>query len=93
MEKSEELHAERKEPGPDASTTNAVEKLHVNSAILAAHSDYFMKMFSNGMCESNSGVAIVHVNEEGIVLTTKIHYCLSENRICLGTDQFYDKQY
>lgn len=83
MEKSEGLHAERKEAGLDASTTNAVEKLHVNSAILAAHSDYFMRMFSNGMSESSSGVAVVHVSEEGILLT-KIHYCLLQNGICLG---------
>jgi hypothetical protein len=52
VEKSEEL-------------TSAVEVLHVNSAILAAHSDYFMRMFSNGMSESSSGVAVVHVSEEG----------------------------
>jgi len=69
VEKDQKLHAERKEVGPDASATNAVEKLHVNSAILAAHSDYFMRMFSNGMSESSSGVAVVHVNEEGMFFT------------------------
>lgn len=66
VETSEELHAENKDAGPDPSPTSAVtEILHVNSAILAAHSHYFMRMFSNGMSESSSGVAVVHVNEEG----------------------------
>lgn len=65
VEKSEELHGERREAGCEPSTTSAVEILHVNSAILAAHSDYFMRMFSNGMSESSSGVAVVHVSEEG----------------------------
>ena len=62
MEKSEDG---KKVAEADSSTTSAVEILRVNSAILAAHSDYFMRMFSNGMSESSSGVAIVHVSEEG----------------------------
>lgn len=75
VEKSEELHAGRKEVGPGASITSTMEKLHVNSAILAAHSDYFMRMFSNGMSESSSEVAIVHVNEqEKFVLQQLIQY-------------------
>lgn len=41
-----------------------IEKLYVSSVILAAHSDYFMRMFSNGMSESSSENAVVHVNEE-----------------------------
>ncbi|KAG0563452.1 hypothetical protein KC19_8G032600 [Ceratodon purpureus] len=64
VEKSEELHGGRREDGSELSITSAPEILHVNSAILAAHSDYFMRMFSNGMSESSSGVAVVHVSEE-----------------------------
>lgn len=41
------------------------ETLHVSSVILAAHSEYFKTLFSNGMCESSSGVATVQVTEEG----------------------------
>jgi predicted transcriptional regulator len=37
----------------------------VSSVILAAHSDYFMRLFSNGMIESNSESATVQVTEEG----------------------------
>lgn len=48
-----------------------IEKLYVSSVILAAHSDYFMRMFSNGMSESSSENAVVHVNEEGTLLTEK----------------------
>eukprot|EP00250_Pteridium_aquilinum_P009782 c18932_g1_i1 orf=125-1522(-) len=39
-------------------------ELHVSSVILAAHSDYFMRLFCNGMSESRSEVAVVHVTEE-----------------------------
>jgi proteasome assembly chaperone (PAC2) family protein len=42
-----------------------IEKVHVSSVILAAHSDYFMRLFSNGMIESNSESATVQVTEEG----------------------------
>lgn len=40
------------------------QQLYVNSVILAAHSDYFMRLFSNGMSESSSSVAVVGVTEE-----------------------------
>lgn len=43
------------------------EKIHVSSVILAANSDYFMRLFSNGMSESSSQVATVQVTEEGDV--------------------------
>ncbi|KAH7427190.1 hypothetical protein KP509_10G033700 [Ceratopteris richardii] len=39
-------------------------ELRVNSVILAAHSEYFKTLFSNGMIESKSEVAVVHVTEE-----------------------------
>ncbi|MCO5611396.1 hypothetical protein L7F22_065649 [Adiantum nelumboides] len=39
-------------------------ELHVSSVILAAHSEYFMRQFCNGMSESRSEVAVVHVTEE-----------------------------
>ncbi|MCO5547335.1 hypothetical protein L7F22_000784 [Adiantum nelumboides] len=39
-------------------------ELHVSSVILAAHSEYFMRLFCNGMSESRSEVAVVHVTEE-----------------------------
>jgi predicted transcriptional regulator len=42
-----------------------IEKVHVSSVILAAHSNYFMRLFSNGMIESNSESATVQVTEEG----------------------------
>jgi predicted transcriptional regulator len=42
-----------------------IAKVHVSSVILAAHSDYFMRLFSNGMIESNSESATVQVTEEG----------------------------
>jgi proteasome assembly chaperone (PAC2) family protein len=42
-----------------------IEKVHVSSVILAAHSDYFMRLFSNGMIESNSESATVQVTEKG----------------------------
>jgi len=41
-----------------------IEKVHVSSVILAAHSNYFMRLFSNGMIESNSESATVQVTEE-----------------------------
>ncbi|CAM6084886.1 unnamed protein product [Calypogeia fissa] len=40
-----------------------VEKIHVSSVLLAAHSDYFMRLFSNGMSES-SGIATVQITED-----------------------------
>lgn len=39
-------------------------QLHVSSVILAAHSDYFMRLFCNGMSESRSEIAVVQVTEE-----------------------------
>ncbi|XP_024522144.1 BTB/POZ domain-containing protein At2g46260-like [Selaginella moellendorffii] len=48
----------------DGSCGRVVEKLHVSSMLLAAHSDYFMKLYSNGMSESSTGVATVKVTEE-----------------------------
>lgn len=39
-------------------------ELHVSSVILAAHSEYFMRLFCNGMSESRSEVAVVQVTEE-----------------------------
>lgn len=39
-------------------------QLHVSSVLLAAHSEYFMRLFCNGMSESRSEVVVIHVTEE-----------------------------
>lgn len=41
-----------------------MEMLHVSSILLAAHSDYFMRLFSNGMSESHSHVVTIKLTEE-----------------------------
>lgn len=61
-----------KEDKVDVADGQGTEKMHINSVILAAHSDYFMSLFSNGMSESSSGVAKVKVSEEGVVFKPKI---------------------
>ena len=58
---SERLHVEIKEE----SVQDKSLQLHVNSAILAANSEYFMSLFCNGMSESSSKVVFVQVTEEG----------------------------
>jgi hypothetical protein len=47
-------------------------QLHVNSVILASHSEYFMSLFCNGMSESSSEIVVVQVTEEG-------NQCISSN--------------
>lgn len=49
---------------PSCEQKSETQHLHINSVILAAHSDYFLRLFSNGMSESSSEVAVVRVNEQ-----------------------------
>ena len=61
-ESSEGLHEEMKEESNEKRL-----QLHVNSVILASHSEYFMSLFGNGMSESSSEVVVVQVTEEGVL--------------------------
>ncbi|KAJ7559594.1 hypothetical protein O6H91_04G092600 [Diphasiastrum complanatum] len=44
--------------------TGQTKKIYVSSVILAAHSDYFMRLYLGGMSESNTGIATLQVSEE-----------------------------
>ena len=61
---SEGLHEEIKQESDEKRL-----QLHVNSVILASHSEYFMSLFGNGMSESSPEVVVVQVTEEGVVLS------------------------
>ncbi|XP_057453234.1 BTB/POZ domain-containing protein At2g46260-like [Lotus japonicus] len=49
-------------PNSDTATVAISKKLHVNSAILAAKSPFFYKLFSNGMMESQQRHATLRIN-------------------------------
>lgn len=44
--------------------SSCIKVLHVSSLLLAAHSDYFKRLFSNGMSESHSQSVAVKLTEE-----------------------------
>ncbi|XP_068664564.1 BTB/POZ domain-containing protein POB1-like isoform X3 [Aristolochia californica] len=63
----------------DCSTVLRVKTLHINSAILAAKSPFFYKVFSNGMRESEQRQVTLRINEsEEAALMELLNFMYSE---------------
>ncbi|XP_037435834.1 BTB/POZ domain-containing protein At2g46260-like isoform X2 [Triticum dicoccoides] len=78
-----------------AAPTLRVTTMHINSAILAAKSPFFFKLFSNGMKESDKGQATLRIaDSESAVLCLDLPYSISmAPALAVAAKKFFAERY